>query len=591
MIAAAQELICAVKSSEVLDSAFRDGKMLGALICRRQKPYTGFHNVQDKDTQLSDNQVNIERQYRKDELGCPTHEESLSEKIILYAYSGKKLPDEGELTFPDGKMCAFVPPVYDITQGHFHEKEAEISGINAKIAQLEHTLNELTDNKSGIHDTIAQLQCKNECNNNGQDSNDSKNDDVQSIRDEIKKQKARRAEESIELQKWTFKQYKVLNGLGEASDIETIFAASGLTPPAATGDCAAPKLLQYAYSHDLEPLEIGEFWYGKSPEGPVREQGRFYPACSWKCGPLLKYMTMGLETDEAASTKTANEINCSQDSSCQHSDGIQHTAGTHDSIVGKDTAKSLIVYEDEHIIVANKPSSTPSVPGLDGRKSLLEIIQELYPQRTVFEVHRLDQDTSGLIVYAFSRKAQSALRKQFENREVSKRYIAVLDGVPKVMSAVESLNDGDSTSNCNDGVPKVLSAVESLNDGDSANNSNGNSDDGTGIISLPLAPDYEDKPRQKVSFQQGKEAITEYSFHSNTIVEFTPHTGRTHQLRVHAAHFKGLGCPIAGDTLYGSGSAAPRLCLHASYLAFTHPADGRKMEFCSTPDFINVHYI
>ena len=507
MIAAAHELISAVKSSEILDKAFRDGKMLGVLLCRQQDSNgSGFHNAQlpatppaysqsdeaqSRSTQ-SDDALSRDTQpnnaQSRDTRSSDSHASKCisNKKIAIYAYSGKKLSDEGTLTFPDAHKGAFVPPIYDITQGHFHEEEVEISQINERIEHLE--------KNSNPHGNILK---------------------------EIERLKADRAEKSVELQRWTFSQYKVANGYGETKDIGTIFAESGLTPPAATGDCAAPKLLQYAYSHNLEPLEIGEFWYGKSPEGPVREQGRFYPACSWKCGPLLRYMTRGLDLKDAESH----------------------------------TRRPLIVYEDKHIIVADKPSSMPSVPGLDGRKSLLEIIQEHYPERTVFEVHRLDQDTSGLIVYAFSRKDQSALRKQFENREVSKRYIAVLDGIPKVLS-------------------------------------------GCGIISLPLAPDYEDKPRQKVSFQQGKEAVTEYRIigesssvkgcttNCYTIVEFTPHTGRTHQLRVHAAHFRGLGCPIAGDTLYGSGSASSRLCLHASYLSFTHPEDGRKLEFHSAPDFV-----
>lgn len=526
MVAAADDLIRAVNSSEILDQAFRGGKMLGILICRRTNPSgNGLHNEQSSATLPPDSQPNSTQS--DDTQSRSTQSDDTQSKTVLYAYSGKKLPDEGTLTFPDGHKGAFVPPIYDTTQGHFRKVEAEISQINARIEHLEQCLKD----NDGTHTTY-------DCDR------------------EIERLKADRAEKSVELQKWTFRQYKVLNGFGKTKDIENIFGESGLTPPAATGDCAAPKLLQYAYSHHLDPLEIGEFWYGKSPEGPVREQGRFYPACSWKCGPLLRYMTTGLDLeDESVSYIKAGSHTLQFHTPKYHS--------PESNMPESNTLRPLIVYEDKHIIVADKPSSMPSVPGLDGRKSLLEIIHEHYPERTVFEVHRLDQDTSGLIVYAFSRKNQSALRKQFENREVIKRYIAVVDGIPQIMTEKDCTNSK-----------------------------------ATGTISLPLAPDYEDKPRQKVSFQQGKEAVTEYrvigesssvnccATNCYTIVEFTPRTGRTHQLRVHAAHFKGLGCPIAGDTLYGSGSAAARLCLHASYLSFNHPEDGRKLEFHSAPDFI-----
>ncbi|MBS7317388.1 MAG: RluA family pseudouridine synthase [Bacteroidales bacterium] len=381
---------------------------------------------------------------------------------ILLAYSGKRLAEADGVVL-DGEFRTFVPPVFDVTVGYFREKEEEISSLSRMIA-------------------------------------------LESDGERMRELKELRAAESVKLQEWTFEQYKVLNAKGECLNIAEVFALKGLVPPAASGDCAGPKLLQYAYLNGLHPLEMAEFWYGRSPAGPVRARGRCYPSCSWKCGPLLEFMLQGLELTD-----------------CRRAFG-----------------SPVILSEDEDMIMVEKPAGMPAVPGLDGLLSLEEWLRGRYGQE-IYQVHRLDQDTSGVMVFARSRRVRSLLQRQFENRLVEKLYLALVDRLDAAL-------------------PRE------------------------GCISLPLAPDYEDKPRQKVDPVQGKPAETRYRVlegrermrlfdffgvapsDSIDAVEFRPLTGRTHQIRVHSAHASGLGAPICGDTLYG-GIPAPRLCLHAASLS------------------------
>jgi tRNA pseudouridine32 synthase/23S rRNA pseudouridine746 synthase len=333
-------------------------------------------------------------------------------------------------------------------------------------------------------------------------------EDIRTILEELKRMKTRRAEMSDALQKWIFSQYIVHNALGESSSIGEIFDRSGLIPPGGTGECAAPKLLEYAYRNSLKPLAMGEFWYGLSPETAVRTQGHFYPSCTSKCGPLMEYMLQGLSTESEK-----------------------------DPLIGVPE----IVFEDEHIIAASKPSGMPSVPGLNGRESMEEWLSSFYGQK-VYPVHRLDMDTSGIILFARNIETSIALQKQFEQHSISKTYKARL-------------------SRTKEGRPVA--------DGD------------TGEIHLALSADYDERPRQKVDLQQGRTAITFYNVRSvgsdgSIEIIFQPYTGRTHQLRVHSAHTSGLGHPIIGDLLYG-GSVASRLHLHAFEISFTHPANGKRM--------------
>ena len=318
-----------------------------------------------------------------------------------------------------------------------------------------------------------------------------------------------KSRESARLQEWLFRQYKVCNARGEWSDVYTIFAERGLVPPGGTGDCAAPKLLQYAYNHGLTPLETGEFWYGEARE-QVREQGRFYPACTGKCGPLLSYMMQGLDVEP-------NPLD---------SDYLN--------------SEPKIIYSDEAIIVADKPSGMLSVPGRSSRKSLLDLLAGRFGQ--AFSCHRLDMDTSGVMVFARTPEAKVCLDGQFAAGEVQKTYRARLEASPTPFRHRRS-----------------------------------------GTIALPLSSDYYDRPRQIVDYASGKAAITEYEVleqfpDGEMDILFCPRTGRTHQLRVHAAHPQGLGRPIKGDRLYGS-NAPGRLWLHAASLRFRHPISGEMMEF------------
>ena len=373
--------------------------------------------------------------------------------------------DEGEVEYLYGfsgtvggraEVPGFVPPVYDLTRpdGYFRRREAEISAMPPG---------------------------------------------------------AERKAASAQLQDWIFDQYRVSNARGETLSIREVFALRGLTPPGGTGDCAAPKLLQYAYTHHLTPLAMGEFWYGASPASEVREQGRFYPSCTGKCGPLLTWMLQGLDV---APNPLDREFTTDE--------------------------APRVLYEDDAILVVSKPAGMLSVPGRTRARSLLDWLRERYGE--VHSCHRLDMDTSGLMVFARSVAYKSKLEFQFAGHEVTKTYRARLAAGPGPFGHARR-----------------------------------------GTIALPLLSDYYDRPRQRVDREHGKLAVTDYEvleqFPDGEIdIRFTPRTGRTHQLRVHAAHTAGLGRPVKGDRLYGSADGG-RLWLHAESLRFRHPASGEELYF------------
>lgn len=462
----------------------------------------------------------------------------------------------------------FVPPIYDLLDptGYFKEREAEISALNGQISlaktDVEFKRMVLESRKSDRDREITDLQAKKsrrkrereltlkEWDADGLDRlvyterfvRESQHEnaeykrakdrwkevigpmeaEVNGLEEKIRAMKQQRAAMSEELQKWIFRQYKVMNALGEESSILDIFAADGLIPPGGTGDCAAPKLLNHAFRHGMEPVTMGEFWYGKSPDTAVRTAGHFYPSCTSKCGPLLKYMLKGLELEEVSEHLEP----CTIDASCQ----------------------PRIIFEDEAIIVIDKPSGMPSVPGLDGRESAQELLAGRMSAKhkdgcEIHAVHRLDMDTSGLLIFAKTGQAAANLRRQFEERTVKKTYRALL-------------------------CPGKLTLKPGT----------------TGTIDLPLAPDYDERPRQKVDLIQGKPALTEYEVlrinqDGTTEVLFHPVTGRTHQLRVHSAHHLGLGRPIVGDLLYGGAFHSSRLRLHAQEISFIHPITEETVEF------------
>lgn len=335
------------------------------------------------------------------------------------------------------------------------------------------------------------------------------------IDDEINGLKKRRKVLSKNLQKKLFAQYQFLNANGEVTDLNAIFAKlPEHTPPSGAGDCAAPKLLQYAYKHNLKPLAMAEFWWGAPPKSAIRHHLHYYPSCYSKCQPILGHMLEGLNVEDNPLL-----VNPAQ---------------------GKDLT---IVYQDDDLLVVNKPAEFLSVPGINIDDSVYMRIKTQFPHASgPLIVHRLDMSTSGLLMIALNKRVHKALQKQFIERSVEKRYVALVAG----NIAAES-----------------------------------------GSIELPLVLDFDDKPRQMVCYKMGKPSLTTWQVlerkNNTTRLQLYPKTGRTHQLRVHCAHHLGLNTPIVGDTHYGEKS--DRLHLHAEYLAFTHPISHERLEFEVAADF------
>ncbi len=339
---------------------------------------------------------------------------------------------------------------------------------------------------------------------------------IKSTESQIARLKAERQERSAALQELTFDRFMLLNGEGDPRSVTSIFKEyNHTTPPAGSGECAAPKLLHYAFSNSLTPIAMGEFWWGESPRGEVRRHMHYYPACRGKCHPILSYMLRGLEVEPLRETPQESSL--------------------------EDRLK--IIYEDDYIIAYNKPSGLLSVRGLNHTLSVQSIAEERYPQLlNNMIVHRLDMDTSGVLILAKSGEVQRNLQQQFAEHTIRKRYIAIVDG-------------------------EISSP--------------------SGSISLPLILDPNDRPRQRVDYEQGKEAFTHYKLLSIeggcSRLALYPQTGRTHQLRVHCAHYQGLNTPIVGDRLYGTASG--RLMLHAEQITLIHPATGRKFTLSAEVEF------
>ena len=336
---------------------------------------------------------------------------------------------------------------------------------------------------------------------------------LKALEDEILGLRELRKVKSAALQEDIFRKFSFLNGNGERKDMLDIFSefykeqslreGRAILPPGGAGECAAPKLLQYAFLHGMRPISMGEFWWGNSPRGEIRRHGEFYPSCKGKCAPILSHMLKGLPVET----------------------GLLHTT------YGADGELETL-YSDDLILAVNKPAGMASVPGKE--------VADSVSGNDLFVVHRLDMHTSGVLVLAKNETVYKELQKQFAGRSVKKCYRAVLDGEV-------------SPERCGSGV-KWKSAV-------------------SGTISLPLAADYDHRPAQKVDFEAGKEAVTLFEIlgvkDGRTYVDFYPVTGRTHQLRVHSAHQLGLNVPIVGDLLYGY--PAQRLMLHAHWAEFQHP--------------------
>lgn len=452
----------------------------------------------------------------------------------------------------------FVPPIYDLLKpdGFFRIEEANISAINMQIKKMEESMEyqsarttlaettsmaeqQLSKAKHALKEAKAEREKKRaqgvnetELKRMERESQFQKaeykrmerrmkdeinvyTEKLQTIERTIDLLKQERRQRSARLQQKLFGQFHILNAKGEIKDLCEIFKDTPQKiPPAGAGECALPKLLQFAYLHRLEPLAMGEFWWGMSPKDEIRHEGHFYPSCKSKCEPILKHMLIGLKVEK---NPLAENIH-------------------------KDTPLEII-YEDEWIVVINKPAGMLSVPGKDNLDSVSQRLHRLYPHATgPLIVHRLDMATSGLMLAAKDKNIHQQLQALFETRKIKKRYTAILEG---------------------------------------------NVPDNEGKITLPLCPDINDRPRQRVDYEYGKPAVTLYKVlektPDETLVSFYPQTGRTHQLRVHAAHNQGLNCPIKGDELYGKKS--DRLYLHATELSFIHPVTGKKMHIIKESGF------
>lgn len=225
---------------------------------------------------------------------------------------------------------------------------------------------------------------------------------IKTFEEEINALKEERKLKSNSLQNQLFNQYQFLNKFKQEKSLLDIFSTSVFQqPPAAAGECAAPKLLQYAFQNNLDPICMAEFWWGDSPKSEVRKHGQFYPACTGKCEPILGHMLTGIDLNENLLLK-------------------QNT-----------TVKELeILYQDEDIAVINKPEEFLSVPGIEIKDSVYIRIQQQFPHATgPIIVHRLDMSTSGILVLALNKESHKHLQQQFIKRKVAKRYIALLDGI------------------------------------------------------------------------------------------------------------------------------------------------------------------
>ena len=470
----------------------------------------------------------------------------------------------------------FVPAVFDYLQpdGYFKTHEAEISGINQSIRKLEANTHmkeakglilQLQEERkhtiAAYQEKIKKAKAKRDARREAGSLNPEEEAEMvkesQFMKAELRRLKQSLSEKtSLEteyeayqadilslkqlrktlsdaLQQWLFSQFRMQNHEGESKDLLEIFrdaalrdypqatiatsriAALKMVPPAGSGECCEPKLLQYAYSLGYKPLQMAMFWWGESPKEEIRHHLHFYPACNGKCKPILQWMLPASTFEPAAVDLSLYN-------------------------------KVETLYEDREIAVIHKPEGLLSVPGKDAAQpSVYALMRSKYPEATgPLIVHRLDMSTSGVMMIAKTEFAYHRLQKAFLNHQIQKKYVAIISG-------------------------KVIPEK--------------------GIISLPLMPDYLDRPRQIVDHELGKEAITEYEvlepvddFHLR--IALYPKTGRTHQLRVHCAHQEGLKAPILGDPLYGNEKAA-RLHLHAEEITFEHPLTGKKMTITRKADF------
>lgn len=490
-------------------------------------------------------------------FGVLVVENEEGERGYLAAFSGK-LANSNHLP-------GFVPPVYDVlkTDGFYKRGEREVNAINARIETLENSVElaatlanlakleeqsaaELTAEKKALkaakadrkrqrreaegtlsaeafsqlekelaHQSVGRHYDLKDLTRSWEKRLGIAREELAVFTDEIDQLREARKAMSNDLQHRIFAEYRFLDAMGTTRDLTDIFAETIFkTPPAGAGECAAPKLMQFAYLHRLTPLCMAEFWWGQSPRSEIRKHGHFYPACRGKCEPILGHMLAGLDVDP-------NPL-----------------------LTNPAAGKELpVIFEDDHLIIVNKPHEFLSVPGRQIEDSVWLRIKQRYPGATgPLIVHRLDMSTSGLLLLTKTKETHKVLQHQFFKRSVKKRYVALLEGVV----------DGEE-----------------------------------GIIDLPLRGDIEDRPRQIVCHEHGKTSRTIWKVigreAGRTRIHFWPVTGRTHQLRVHAAHPHGLNVPIVGDDLYGQPD--DRLCLHAEHIEFIHPFSREQVAFTTKSGF------
>ncbi|MDE0536349.1 RluA family pseudouridine synthase [Tenacibaculum sp. L6] len=442
----------------------------------------------------------------------------------------------------------FVPPVFDVLDinGFYPKTEEQLNTLNSEITLLENSTEfkkaeKIYQRTQKIHEKLlseeqTKIKQRRKLRKESAQQNNQLNineefylreyevyllDKIEplkkayfQLKNKIDQLKEQRANLSAWAQQEIFKQYQFLNVENKTTNLLTIFKDSTQNIPAGAGDCCAPKLLQYAFKHQLKPVCMAEFWWGKPLKTSIRKHQYFYPACTGKCKPILTHMLEGIPIDEnplEAQLKEEKEIE--------------------------------ILYEDADLLVINKPHDLLSVAGKEIKDSVYSRIQKLYPNATgPLVVHRLDMSTSGILLIAKSEAIYKALQAQFINKTIQKRYVALLDGVLK---------------------------------------------EGEGKIDLPLRVDLNDRPKQLVCYEHGKKALTQWetieAIGTKTKVYFYPITGRTHQLRVHAAHQLGLNTSIVGDDLYGKKS--DRLYLHAEKITFKHPTSKIEVSFTAPAPF------
>ena len=487
---AADEVRAYLKAHEEWQDEVEAGKMFGVLVCEDQQGTLGF----------------------------------------LAAYSGQIGGRED--------WSWFVPAVFDYLQptGYFKQEEARITDINRQVKEKEESA-QYADLKEEVaclkQQASAEIEAyrvimqqakmrrdtqrktegeteemiresqfqKAELRRLKKQWNDRINKTEAQIKpfdDELSHLKLERKQRSDQLQHWLFDQFLMSNTLGKTRSLTDIFSTTPQgVPPSGSGECCAPKLLQYAYLHHLRPLCIAEFWQGRSPKMEIRHHNQFYTACRGKCKPILEWM-LPMETMESI------------------------------GVMGN--MRPTVIHQADTFLIIEKPAGLLSVPGLTGTPSIESILKTQYPE--VHMVHRLDMDTSGVMVVALTQEAYHHLQRQFLERSVQKEYVALLENNVK----------------------------------------------GSGEINLPLRPDVMDRPRQVVDLENGKPALTAYQALGKNRIRLIPHTGRTHQLRVHCAHQSGLNNPILGDPLYGQ-QKADRLYLHAETLSFDDPETGERRTF------------